>query len=74
MNAENISIDASPVTPKGLADLLALVEEGVISGKIAKTVFDDMAKTGKNLHRISFRRKGWFRFEIRTPSKLPWTR
>ena len=48
LNAENISIEASPVTPKGLADLLALVEEGVISGKIAKTVFDDMAKTGKS--------------------------
>ncbi len=28
-------------------NLLKLIDEGVISGKIAKTVFDDMAKTGK---------------------------
>jgi aspartyl-tRNA(Asn)/glutamyl-tRNA(Gln) amidotransferase subunit B len=30
-----------------LAGLLTLIDEGVISGKIAKTVFEEMAKTGK---------------------------
>ncbi|MBU3981857.1 MAG: Asp-tRNA(Asn)/Glu-tRNA(Gln) amidotransferase GatCAB subunit B, partial [Proteobacteria bacterium] len=30
-----------------LARLLKLIKEGVISGKIAKVVFEDMAKTGK---------------------------
>jgi aspartyl-tRNA(Asn)/glutamyl-tRNA(Gln) amidotransferase subunit B len=34
------------VTPTALAQLLALVEKGAISGKIAKTVFEDMNATG----------------------------
>ena len=35
------------VTPTALAHLLALVENGTISGKIAKTVFEDMKATGR---------------------------
>jgi aspartyl-tRNA(Asn)/glutamyl-tRNA(Gln) amidotransferase subunit B len=35
------------VTPMALAQLLALVDEGTISGKIAKMVFEDMKATGK---------------------------
>ncbi len=46
------SIDESPVIPENLARLLALIEKGVISGKIAKTVFDDMAQTGKPAEQI----------------------
>ena len=37
----------APVTPARLAELLRLVDEGVISGKIAKTVFEEMYQTGK---------------------------
>jgi aspartyl-tRNA(Asn)/glutamyl-tRNA(Gln) amidotransferase subunit B len=37
----------APVTPAYLADLLHLVDDGVLSGKIAKTVFEDMYRTGK---------------------------
>jgi aspartyl-tRNA(Asn)/glutamyl-tRNA(Gln) amidotransferase subunit B len=37
----------APVTPAHLAGMLQLVEEGVISGKIAKTVFEEMYRTGK---------------------------
>lgn len=48
LNAEGITIDAIPVSAKRLTELLMLVEEGVISAKIAKAVFDDMAKTGKS--------------------------
>ncbi len=47
LNTEGKSIGQSPVSPKNLADLLKLLEEGVISGKIAKTVFEEMAGTGK---------------------------
>ncbi len=35
------------MTPALLASLLKLIEGGTISGKIAKTVFDEMWKTGK---------------------------
>ena len=34
--------------PKNLAALLKLIDEGTISGKIAKTVFEEMARSGKS--------------------------
>jgi len=40
-------LSPSPVTPRMLADMILLVEKGTISGKIAKTVMEDMYKTGK---------------------------
>ena len=40
-------IDQSPVSAFDLASLLDLIQEGVISGKIAKTVFEEMVATGK---------------------------
>ena len=52
LNARDKTIAESPISPENLARLLALVEEGVISGKIAKTVFDDMARTGKPAKQI----------------------
>ncbi|HIJ55370.1 MAG TPA: Asp-tRNA(Asn)/Glu-tRNA(Gln) amidotransferase subunit GatB [Deltaproteobacteria bacterium] len=47
LNAQGITIEASPIAPRDLAGLLKLMDEGLISGKIAKTVFEEMAKTGK---------------------------
>ncbi len=35
------------VSPTALGQLLSLIEKGTISGKIAKTVFEDMMKTGR---------------------------
>jgi len=52
LNAQEKTIEESPVSAGDLADLLALVEEGAISGKIAKTVFEQMARTGKPARRI----------------------
>ncbi len=42
-----ISIEAAPVPPDALSRLLTLVDKGVISGTIAKTVFEEMFDTGK---------------------------
>jgi len=47
LNESGTSIDRCPVTPHGLAELLKLIDGGIISGKIAKTVFDEMCKSGK---------------------------
>ncbi len=47
LNARGESIAQSPVSARDLAGLLILLEKGVISGKIAKTVFEEMANTGK---------------------------
>ncbi len=46
LNAEGRSIAHSPVSPAHLGQLLGLIDEDVISGKIAKTVFEEMIKTG----------------------------
>ncbi len=41
------SIRECPVSAKSLADMIGLIEEGTISGKIAKEVITDMYETGK---------------------------
>jgi len=48
LNEENRAIDDCPIKPSQLADMLQLIDKGTISGKIAKTVFDEMYKTGKD--------------------------
>jgi aspartyl-tRNA(Asn)/glutamyl-tRNA(Gln) amidotransferase subunit B len=47
LNAEGKSIDQSPVSAPDLAGLLKLIDDGTISGKIAKMVFGEMALSGK---------------------------
>lgn len=47
LNAANLDIDDSAVTPKHLVSLLKLIDNGEISGKIAKAVFEEMFETGK---------------------------
>jgi aspartyl-tRNA(Asn)/glutamyl-tRNA(Gln) amidotransferase subunit B len=42
-----IAIEQSPVTPSMLAGVLKRIDDKTISGKIAKTIFDEMWKTGK---------------------------
>jgi len=45
--SEPDDISSFPVSEESTAELLALVEKNVISGKIAKTVFEEMVNTGK---------------------------
>lgn len=47
LNSESVEIENSQVTPEKLAALLKLVDDGTISGKIAKTVFEEMFISGK---------------------------
>ncbi len=42
------SIDQSPISPEQLGQLVNLIDSNVISGKIGKTVFQEMWKTGKD--------------------------
>jgi aspartyl-tRNA(Asn)/glutamyl-tRNA(Gln) amidotransferase subunit B len=46
LNADGIEVEACRVTPEALAALFALMDNGTISGKIAKTVFEEMYLTG----------------------------
>jgi aspartyl-tRNA(Asn)/glutamyl-tRNA(Gln) amidotransferase subunit B len=51
-------IDQCPVTPKHLAEMLSMIKEGTISGKIAKDVFEEMYRSGEHPEKI-VRDKGW---------------
>jgi len=46
LKEKKISIDEFSVPPKDVAELVNLIENGTISGKIAKDVFQDMVETG----------------------------
>jgi aspartyl-tRNA(Asn)/glutamyl-tRNA(Gln) amidotransferase subunit B len=48
LNSEGITILDCPVSPKQLTELLALIEKGTISNKIAKTVFEEMWTSRKD--------------------------
>ena len=47
LNKSNQAISKCPVSPNALVSLLKLIDEGVISGNIAKSVFEEMYQTGK---------------------------
>jgi len=54
---DEAAIAGAPVPPGHLAGLLRLVEDGTISGKIAKDVFDKMFRSGEDAETI-VRREG----------------
>ncbi len=47
LNKSNTEISNSPVSAKDLADLILLIKDNTISGKIAKDVLDEMFATSK---------------------------
>lgn len=48
MNAADQEIEDMQVKPAGLARMLELMDQGTISGKIAKTILEDMFNSGKD--------------------------
>ncbi len=47
LNAQQCAVSDSPISPVQLAELLQLIDQGTISGKIAKSVIEEMYTTGK---------------------------
>ncbi len=47
LNKASLDISASPVSAANLGELIKLIDEEVISGKMAKTVFEEMCATGR---------------------------
>uniref|UniRef100_A0A7C2V6J9 Aspartyl/glutamyl-tRNA(Asn/Gln) amidotransferase subunit B n=1 Tax=Hydrogenobacter sp. TaxID=2152829 RepID=A0A7C2V6J9_9AQUI len=45
-------IEDSPVSPKGLAELVRLIKEGTLSSKLAKEVLKEMVTTGKDPNEV----------------------
>jgi aspartyl-tRNA(Asn)/glutamyl-tRNA(Gln) amidotransferase subunit B len=52
LNATNTEIENAKISPKHLADMLVLVDNGAISGPTAKTVLEEMFQTGKGAGEI----------------------
>jgi aspartyl-tRNA(Asn)/glutamyl-tRNA(Gln) amidotransferase subunit B len=52
LNDSGKEIDASPVSPAALAELLKLVEEGKITGAVGKKVFATMFESGRSAAEI----------------------
>ncbi|GAF74792.1 unnamed protein product, partial [marine sediment metagenome] len=52
LNEEKIEIDESPISPEKLVEMLRLMDEGIISGKMAKEVFEKIFKTGRDASQI----------------------
>ena len=47
LKEDDREIEESSVTPTHIAEMIKLIDNGTISGKIAKTVMEEMYKTGK---------------------------
>ena len=47
LNEEKRDIRECPIAPASLAEMIRLIQEGTISGKMAKEVVEEMYKTGK---------------------------
>jgi aspartyl-tRNA(Asn)/glutamyl-tRNA(Gln) amidotransferase subunit B len=52
LNKNELSIEQSPVLAKDLGELIKLIETDVISGKMAKSVFEEMFSTSKDPNTI----------------------
>lgn len=48
LNEADKSFEGCPISPEFMARLLKLIEDGTISQKIAKTVFEEVFRTGKS--------------------------
>lgn len=52
LNAEGKELDETPLTPEHVTKVLKLMDEGVISGRIAKDVFEETFHTGRDPEEI----------------------
>ncbi|MFT7144106.1 MAG: aspartyl-tRNA(Asn)/glutamyl-tRNA(Gln) amidotransferase subunit B, partial [bacterium] len=48
LNKRGLEMNESPVSPEQLGELVAMISDNTISGKIAKTVFEEMLETSRN--------------------------
>ena len=48
LKAENKEVEQSPLRPAHLAEILKMIEAGTISGKIAKSLFEEVYRSGKD--------------------------
>jgi aspartyl-tRNA(Asn)/glutamyl-tRNA(Gln) amidotransferase subunit B len=47
LNEEKKDINECPILPRSLAEMIQIIEDGTISGKMAKDIIEEMYRTGK---------------------------
>jgi aspartyl-tRNA(Asn)/glutamyl-tRNA(Gln) amidotransferase subunit B len=52
LNENKVEIKDSPISPEKLIGMLKLIDDGIVSGKMAKGIFEKMFKTGKEASKI----------------------
>ncbi|NBU52976.1 MAG: Asp-tRNA(Asn)/Glu-tRNA(Gln) amidotransferase GatCAB subunit B, partial [Alphaproteobacteria bacterium] len=52
LNKNNIELADCKITPIMIRELVTLIEDGTISGKIAKSIFEEMFESGENPEKI----------------------
>jgi aspartyl-tRNA(Asn)/glutamyl-tRNA(Gln) amidotransferase subunit B len=52
LKGDDREIEECPVSPQHLASMVKMITDGMISGKIAKTVFEEMYRTGRGPEEI----------------------
>jgi aspartyl-tRNA(Asn)/glutamyl-tRNA(Gln) amidotransferase subunit B len=57
LNTTNIEVEDVKISPKHLAEMLGLVDNGTISGPAAKVVFEEMFRSGKGASEIIIEKK-----------------
>jgi len=57
LHATNIEIENVKISPRHLAEMLGLVDDGTISGPATKAVFEEMFRTGKRASEIITEKK-----------------
>ncbi len=67
LNKEQVELHDTPLTPDNLAGLIEIIEDGTISSKIAKRVFNELTQHGGDPKEI-VKEKGWV--QISDPETL----
>jgi aspartyl-tRNA(Asn)/glutamyl-tRNA(Gln) amidotransferase subunit B len=52
LHDQNVELEDSKITPRKLAEMIHLIDDGVISGKIAKKLLPQIVETGKSPREI----------------------
>ena len=59
MNAEGKTLEQIELTPENLVEMIAIIEDGTISSKIAKKVFVHLAKNGGGAREYGGKKQAW---------------
>ncbi len=65
LKEDGIEPEQCPLSPERLAGMIKLIGAGTISGKIAKTVFEEIYNSKKSAERKSSPRRAWSRYPTR---------